>query len=774
MGRSDEPTTRLEGIAGLAPAAISFAQRSAIAPAAPAHFAEGNTDPSLSQPGTGSKEPPPWVPFPPGEEIGHYEIIRTLGQGGMGDVYLARDTRLGRRVALKFLQRVDPQHSARFAAEARATAQLSHENIVALYDVAEHASLPYMVLEYVPGKTLSAWLKERRSDFGRGPEVPASRVAELMLPVARALHRAHEAGIVHRDLKPANIMLAESGVVKVLDFGIAKLLGDVGAPEPATALTAMPGPVYFAEDSLATPTMTQVGAVLGTQPYMAPEQWRAEPVDGRADLWALGIILYQMVVGEHPLAPLSPQVLSSVAQLELPMPSIRERRPELGKLAEIIDRCLIKRPAERLGSALELCRELEAIARPGADGSSGAMSEDNPYSGLAAFQEKDAARFFGREHAIEQLVARLTDLPLLAVVGPSGVGKSSLVRAGVIPALKRGGDAWEAFVLRPGPHPLAMLAELMLQHSWQRSAASDASAVAAAQPMFAEDHEAMVEQLLREPGYFAMQVRRRARRRAERVLLFVDQFEEVYTLARDDERDAFLACMAAAADDASSPLRVVLSLRHDFLDRVAAGSSALAELVGRGTVLVGPLDRRDLARALVAPAEAQAYRFESRALVTEMLDSLTKAASALPLLQFTAAKLWEGRDRQRRLLTEASYRAFGGVSGALASHADAVLRALGTTERRCARTLLLRLVTADRTRAIATRRELSELGGATTAELDRVLDRLIEARLVTVEGGSGGDSSVELSHESLIAAGPPWRAGWRKSKATRSSARACE
>ncbi|HRC58433.1 MAG TPA: serine/threonine-protein kinase, partial [Kofleriaceae bacterium] len=219
MGRSDEPTTRLEGIAGLAPAAISFAQRSAIAPAAPAHFAEGNTDPSLSQPGTGSKEPPPWVPFPPGEEIGHYEIIRTLGQGGMGDVYLARDTRLGRRVGLKFLQRVDPQHSPRFAAEARATAQLSHENIVALYDVAEHASLPYMVLEYVPGKTLSAWLKERRSDFGRGPEVPASRVAELMLPVARALHRAHEAGIVHRDLKPANIMLAESGVVKVLDFG---------------------------------------------------------------------------------------------------------------------------------------------------------------------------------------------------------------------------------------------------------------------------------------------------------------------------------------------------------------------------------------------------------------------------------------------------------------------------------------------------------------------------------------------------------------------------
>src|SRR6185503_10295767 len=112
--------------------------------------------------------------------------------------------------------------------EARATAQLAHENIVALYDVGAHQGLPYMVLEYVPGKTLSAWLRERRNESGAGQSaaVPPPRAAELMLPVARAFQRAHEAGIVHRDLKPANIMLAESGTVKVLDFGIAKLLGD--------------------------------------------------------------------------------------------------------------------------------------------------------------------------------------------------------------------------------------------------------------------------------------------------------------------------------------------------------------------------------------------------------------------------------------------------------------------------------------------------------------------------------------------------------------------
>src|SRR6185437_6971550 len=148
------------------------------------------------------------------------------------------------------------------------------------------------------------------------------------------------------------------------------------------------------------------------------------------------------------------------------------------------------------------------------------------------------------------------------------------------------------------------------------------------------------------------------------------------------------------------------------------------------------------------------YRFESEALVTEMLDALAGAASALPLLQFTAAKLWENRDNERRLLTEASYRAFGGVGGALASHADRVLDALGVAERRCARTLLLRLVTPERTRAIVTRRDLSELGGATAADLDRVLDRLIEARLVTVEGAGRDESTVELVHESLIVGWP--------------------
>jgi len=342
--------------------------------------------------------------------IGHYEIIRPLGQGGMSQVYLARDTRLGRKVALKFLLKVDTHTYARFEVEAHATAQLSHENIVALHDIGTYQGRPYMVLEYVPGKTLSAWLRERRADGSRSAGVPAQRAAELILPVARALQCAHEAGIVHRDLKPANIMLADNGTVKVLDFGIAKLLDRpvVGLSEDSippsefdAALDAIAadalGPIAASES-----TMTRTGILLGTQPYMAPEQWRMEAIDGRADLWALGIILYEMVTGVHPLGSHALKVLQRVSVLDEPMPKVRDRLPGLGKLGELIDRCLIKPRADRLGSARELCEGLEAVVRPhlGARGDDG--DEPNPYAGLAAFQERDAASFFGRTAAIEQ------------------------------------------------------------------------------------------------------------------------------------------------------------------------------------------------------------------------------------------------------------------------------------------------------------------------------------------------------------------------------------
>jgi hypothetical protein len=675
------------------------------------------------------------IPTAPGSTFQHYEIIRPLGRGGMGEVHLARDTRLGRLVALKLLNRHGGAESLRFLDEARVTAQVGHESIVVIHELGEHEGTPYMVLEYLEGRTLQQWMDARRESGG----LSGSRAAELILPVVRALVVAHERGVVHRDLKPSNIMLTDTGATKVLDFGIAKR---IGAPVDPRAPSVTPA------ESM---DLTQDGALLGTLPYMSPEQWGVDSIDHRTDIWAVGIILAELCLGQHPLAPLSVRGLSVVPRLDLPMPSVRALRPDLGKMGSIIDRCLLKRKEDRLGSARELLQELSALVPLAGRAGAGTDEEQNPYPGLAAFREGDAARFFGRTRAITEVVHRLSERPLLAIVGPSGAGKSSFVRAGVIPALQRTGDAWEAFSIRPGARPLAALAELLLAHAWHTSS-QDVNLHMAEAPVAPLDRDALIEKLRAEPGFLGAQMRARARRRLERALLFVDQLEELYTLAPEPERAAFFACLSGVADDVGSPLRVILAIRSDFLDRVAEAHAARTGL-GRGLLLLARMDREGLREALERPLAAVEYRFEHGALVEEMVSTLEHTAGALPLLQFTAAKLWDCRDRERRVLTEESYRRVGGIEGTLATHADAVLGAMSQVERKLSRGILLRLITPEQTRALCTLGELRGLA-ATPEEAEGVLERLIDARLLTVEGGDRAEATVELVHESLITRWP--------------------
>lgn len=220
----------------------------------------------------------------PGTRIGQYEIVRELGRGGMAVVYLARDVKLGRRVAIKFLQANEGSLARRFVLEAQATARCVHENIVVIHDVKEYQGNPFMVLEYLQGQTLGSYLKDGK--------VPAYRAVQLMTPVVRALVCAHEHKLVHRDLKPGNIFLTSAGAIKVLDFGVAKYLQRElprGQREPLTGTMSLP--------SLAGSEHTGHGVLVGTMPFMSPEQWNADPVDHRTDLWAVGIMLYMMVVG---------------------------------------------------------------------------------------------------------------------------------------------------------------------------------------------------------------------------------------------------------------------------------------------------------------------------------------------------------------------------------------------------------------------------------------------------------------------------------------------
>ncbi len=694
----------------------------------------------------------------PGTRIGSYELIRELGRGGMGAVYMARDIKLGRRVAVKFLHTEQPETTARFIVEARATARCSHENIVVIHEVDEHEGHPFMVLEYMQGTPLGKLLDR---------PLPPQRAVELIVPVVRALACAHEQGIIHRDLKPDNIFVTDTGTVKVLDFGIAKLGQDASPDElPGNRAAMRPGrdagagetgelaPVIDTGDL--APGLTRRGAIMGTLAYMSPEQWGIDEVDARSDLWAVGIILYRMVAGKHPLHPLHGRELMVTAVLSQPMPGVRSACADLpDELAAVIDRCLRKPKAERLGSARELLAALEPLL-PGRHGRTTHVY-DSPYPGLGAFQEADAGRFFGRGREIAAAVARVREQPLLGVVGPSGVGKSSFVRAGVLPAVKQSGESWAGIVVRPGRYPLSALATALAPFLHGDSSESTRAGTAPGDVSV----EQLTGRLQEEPGYLGSALRSRARRRGQRVLLIVDQLEELYTLVADaGERLAFTACLASAADDAGAPVRVIVTIRSDFLDRVAEDAYFMGELA-RSLFFLAPPGRDSLREALIEPAEQAGYRFESPATVENMLDHLAETHGALPLLQFTASKLWERRERGRRLLTEESYQAIGGITGALASHADAVIAALAPAGQALARAVLLALVTPERTRAVVSLRELGELAGAARKvdDVEYLVTHLAQARLLVIQTGGQTDAAdtadtaaatVEIVHESLI------------------------
>ncbi len=478
----------------------------------------------------------------PGSLVGQYELIRKLGAGGMGIVFLARDNKLGRRVAIKFFHTKNVELAHRFMAEARATAQCSHENIVVLHEVGEHQGSPFIVFEYLEGETLASLVR-------RCAPMPPGRAVELATPIVRALSHAHAHGTVHRDLKPHNVLVTDTGVVKVLDFGISKQCNESSHRDKDAPPRLRGSPIVIRD---AHPPR-KLSDKFGTAAYMSPEQWGVgDPVDHKTDLWATGLILFQMLAGWHPLQRLGPETSRWVTNLDIPMPRLRDAAPHVpGDLADIVDSCLRKRKEERVADAPSLLRALEPFLPGRALPRRAPQLDKGPYAGLRPFEEEDAASFFGREHEIHTIVMRIHDWPLMAVVGPSGIGKSSLVRAGIVPALKNLGEKWEAMVVRPGRDPIAALASL-LDHTGTSLTVEQAMS----------EHSQHRASLAREPGYLGSALRSMARRSGRRLLIFVDQFEELYTIAPSaGARHAFIASLAAAADDATSPVRVIISIR---------------------------------------------------------------------------------------------------------------------------------------------------------------------------------------------------------------------
>jgi Tol biopolymer transport system component len=277
-----------------------------------------------------------------GTKLGPYEVIGPLGSGGMGEVYRARDTRLGRDVAVKVLpaERLsDPHRRARFVQEARAASALDHPNIVTIHEIESAEGIDFIVMELVPGETLAQRLR-------RGA-LPADEAVHLAIPVADAVAAAHAAGIVHRDLKPGNVMVRPDGVVKVLDFGLAKLVrGDTADSDDATATAPPDAP------------LSRPGAVAGTAGYMSPEQASGGNVDARSDIFSFGLVLYEMVTGRRAFAGSSSAEAMAAVLKDQPRPP-GELALDLPKeLERIILRCLRKDPGRRFQSMADVKIEL--------------------------------------------------------------------------------------------------------------------------------------------------------------------------------------------------------------------------------------------------------------------------------------------------------------------------------------------------------------------------------------------------------------------------------
>ena len=635
-----------------------------------------------------------------------YDLLECIGTGNAGAVYRAYQPILGREVAVKVILPQfanQPEFIRRFEVEAQLVARLEHLHIVPLYDYWREPDGAYLVMRLYPTGSL-------KDSLDRGPWA-AEAIARALDQIASALATAHNQGVVHQDIKPANLLLDDEGNAYLSDFGIAR---DVTVPL----------------DPAAPETMT------GSPEYASPEQWRGGPITPRTDLYSLGVVLYELLTGEHPFAGDPPRVLIQ-KHLGEPLPRVCASRPELpSAIEDVISRATAKDPQERYPDAQALA---EAFRQSLEVPTTAFLQAEprNPYKGLRPFREADAADFFGREALIQQLSTRLGGGErFMAVVGPSGSGKSSAVNAGLTSALRRGAlpgsEDWFVAVTQPGSQPFERLGEAL------RHIAIDLPPDLLGQ-LRSDEHglrRAVEGALPDQDG---------------ELVLVIDQFEDLFTLVEDEiERGHVLSSLLAAVSEPQSRLRLIVTLRADFYDRPLQ-YAGFGELVKQHTEVVLPLSPEELEQAIVGPAEGVGVTLEP-GLVPAIVADVIEQPGALPLLQYTLTDLFEGREG--RELTLQAYQAMGGVQGSLGRRAEELYGNLDRAGQEATRQLFLRLLTLHEGLEFSRRRVLRP-DLATIAEDREVVEGVIDAfgrhRLLSFDRDPATRiPTVEVAHEALF------------------------
>jgi hypothetical protein len=755
-----------------------------------------------------------------GDVIDGYRIERIAGSGGMGVVYQAEETGLGRRVALKIIapeRALDPGSRALFAKEATAAAAVEHPNVLPVYRVGETGSgQPYIAMRFVNGPSL----KELLATSGA---LAPGRAAHISTEIGRALAAAHAEGLLHRDVKPGNIMIASAqgrDHAYLADFGIS-------------AATAPPG------------------STVGTAGYLAPEILAGGPPTPAADVYGLGCVLLECLVGHTPSSPFDAATAISNGAPSTPtalkdallaaLSADPTKRPTGTQFADAVsasrhDLVIIHHPADAAlaDDVLEALRgerlDVVAVSTDGLDalhasagcavlvgarglgrwarpalmavddvstrdpgfgrlvvsipgspalhdqaldpvagwpglrlhavqsndevvraivrtyraGAGQAVVGDRdicPYPGLDSFDETTANFFVGREEETAELVGALQSGRFVAVLGASGYGKSSLVFAGLVPALAGGAvggiDRWRVAKVTPGERPAARIAEALTN-------------LAGIGPLSAEELQRSVGSIDRAVGTGSPETN-------ERVLLVCDQFEEIFTLCDDTaERESVVDALVHASTIPGGRFVLVLAMRADFYPRLA-DHQRLRSLVSAHQLLVGPLTGDALRRAIEVPAASAGLDLEP-GLAQTVAEDVSGRPGALPLMSHVLSEVWQRR--QGRELTLASYAACGGVEGALARRAEEVYESVEPDDRSLTRRVLLRLVTpGEGTEDTRNRVPVLDLasGGGRPSDVERILQTLTQARLVTVSSDETGEPAAELTHEALLRGWPRLR-----------------
>lgn len=744
-----------------------------------------------------------------GTVLREYELQERIGTSVFAVVYRGFEPSIGREIAIKVILPKfanQPDFIQRFEKEAQQIARLEHPHIVPLYNYWRNASETCLVSRLLRGGNLCHLLQ-------KNGVLSVERAALFLDQIAAALYAAHRNGVIHHDLKPENILFDEDGNAYLADVGIAAIIGD---------------------DTLAK---IRLETAERTPNYVSPEQVRGEPVDHRSDIYALGMILYEVLTGEYPF-PNTSQVERLYQQLNDLLPPVYNLEPSIAEAVNaVLQKATAKDPALRYPNAVGFAqafreatqlnypqtkedvverltlreqevlqrivqrksnqviaqelylahstvkwynkqifhklrvrnrtqaiiraRELKLLEHPSNDLSdsgtliSGLLEPENPYKGLLAFQSADNQDFFGRERLIQEVLERMAEANsnrieidpnsllrktsltrFIAIVGPSGSGKSSLVKAGLIPALWRGDllkpEHWFVVEVIPGSHPVDNLDIALAK--------------------VAATYSPNLHELLRRDQYGLIRAAQLILPNdGSELVLVIDQFEEVFTLVRDEAvRLQFLNMLVAAVTDTRSRVRIVITLRADFYDRPLCYPE-FGEMVRSRMVTILPLTANELERAIIRPAERVGAIFEP-GLVASIIAEVNYQPGALPLLQFTLTELFERRSGLS--LTREAYESIGGAVGALANQANTIYHELSEAGQDAVRQMFLRLVTLGEGTGDTRRRvPRSELMAITPNKdlMEDLIDTYASYRLLSLDHDPATCApTVEIAHEALI------------------------